>query len=136
MLRQATLNDVPAIKAMMKSEPGFWQEEWRDDALERGLAASGGLAFVWEEAGQLLGCVCAHDLGFRGYLSELIVARPGRSRGIGRQLVQKVERELAGRGCAVLIADVWRDAEGFYRSLGWSEPEAKLLRKRLQEASG
>jgi hypothetical protein len=57
----------------MRSEPGFWQDSWREDVLERGLDASGGLAFVWEEGGQILGFICAHDLRFRAYLSELIV---------------------------------------------------------------
>ncbi len=41
------------------------------------------------------------------------------------------ERLLADRGCAVLIADVWRDAERFYRSQGWTPPDVVLLRKRL-----
>jgi predicted N-acetyltransferase YhbS len=70
MIRQATQNDIPAIKALMQSEPGFWQESWRHDVLERGLVASGGLSFVWDEAGQVLGFACAHDLGFRAYLSS------------------------------------------------------------------
>jgi len=135
MIRQATQDDIPAIKALMQSEPGFWQDSWRDDVLERGLAAAGSLAFVCVEAGQLVGFVCANDLGFRGYLNELIVAKFGRSKGIGRQLVQQVEQELQARGCALVISDVWRDAEGFYKSLGWTEPDVVLLRKRLDDES-
>jgi predicted N-acetyltransferase YhbS len=131
MIRQATPNDITAIKALMQSEPGFWHDSWRNDVLERGLAAADGLAFVWDEAGQILGFVCANDLGFRAYLNELIVVRKARTRGIGTRLVQKVEQELRSRGCAILISDVWRDAVGFYRALGWSEPDVTLLRKKL-----
>jgi len=29
-------------------------------------------------------------------------------------------------------ADVWKDAVGFYRALGWSEPDVILLRKKLE----
>ena len=47
----------------MYSEPGFWQESWRGDVLERGLAASDGLALIWVETEEVLGFVCAHDLG-------------------------------------------------------------------------
>jgi len=115
----------------MRSEPGFWQDSWREDVLDRALAAAHGLTFVWEERTQILGFVCAHDVGFRGYLSALIVAASSRSRGIGKRLVEHVERELQSRNCAVLISDVWPDAETFYRSLGWSEPDAVLLRKNL-----
>ncbi|MCK4391806.1 GNAT family N-acetyltransferase [Candidatus Bipolaricaulota bacterium] len=135
MIRQATQDDIPAVKTLMQSEPGFWQDSWRDDVLERGLTAAGALAFVCEEAGQVVGFVCANDLGFRGYLNELIVAESVRSKGIGRQLVRKVEQELQAQGCAIVISDVWRDAEGFYKSLGWSEPEVVLLRKKLDDES-
>lgn len=86
MIRSVTKEDIPNIRKLMESEPGFWQESWRYDVLERGLDSAGGLAFVWEETGQILGFVCAHDLGFRGYLSELIVAKSARNRGIGKHL--------------------------------------------------
>jgi hypothetical protein len=36
----------------MQSESGFWQDSWRHDVLERALAASGGILFVWEEDGK------------------------------------------------------------------------------------
>jgi len=99
--------------------------------LERGVATSAGLAFVWEEGGQVIGFVCAHDLGFRAYLSELIVKKSDRNRGIGARLVERIHQELSARGCAVIIADVWHDAEEFYKSLGWPEPDVKFLRKKL-----
>jgi ribosomal protein S18 acetylase RimI-like enzyme len=136
MIRSATREDVPAIKELMRTEPGFWQDAWRHDVVERGIESAGGLAFVWQEAGQVLGFVCAHDLGFRAYLSALVVSERARSRGIGKRLVQHVEESLHERGCAILIADVWRNAAGFYQSLGWSEPEAVLLRKKVGEGAG
>jgi hypothetical protein len=46
-------------------------------------------------------------------------------------LVQTVEEALRARNQRVLIADVWHDAEPFYRSLGWAPPDAVLLRRRL-----
>jgi len=79
--------------------------------------------------------VCAHDLGFRAYLSELIVGQGAQGRGIGRNLVERVQDELARRGRRVLIADVWHDAEPFYRSLGWESPDVVLLRRRLDDGA-
>jgi len=32
----------------------------------------------------------------------------------------------------ILIADVWQDAERFYRSRGWTPPGVVLLRKRFE----
>jgi len=131
MIREGTEGDIPAIRSLMKSVPGFWHQDWREDVLERGIHAAGGLAFVWDEGGRIVGFVCAHDVGFLGYLSALVVAEEARGRGIGRQLVRRVECELADRGCAVLISDVWRESEGFYRALGWTASDVILLRQRL-----
>lgn len=115
----------------MKSVPGFWHRCWRDDALERAIQAAAGLAYVCDRGGRIVGFACAHDVGFLGYLSALIVAEEARGEGVGKQLVQRAEGELAARGCAVLISDVWKEAEAFYRTLGWTPPDAVLLRRRL-----
>ena len=131
MIRPAIQKDIPDIKELMQSEPGFWQDSWRPDVLEHAIESADSLAFVWEQNEQILGFICTHDVGFRAYLSELIVAKSARSQGIGKQLVEHVQAELTKRGCAVLISDVWRDAEGFYKSLGWEEPTVKLLHKHL-----
>jgi GNAT superfamily N-acetyltransferase len=131
MIREATSGDIPRIRLLMESIPGFWRQDWREDVLERGIQAAEGLAFVYDEDEGIAGFVCAHDVGFRGYLSTLVVAEEARERGIGRQLVHRVEQELAASGCAVLISDVWREAEGFYRALGWTVPDVVLLRQRL-----
>lgn len=131
MIRPASKLDLTDIRRLMQSEPGFWQESWRENILDHALESAGGLAFVWEAGGRILGFVCAHDAAFHGYLSALTVLPSVRRQGIGRQLVHRVEEELRSRGCTVLISDVWRGAEAFYRSIGWSEPEARLLRKNL-----
>lgn len=131
MLRLATEKDIPGIRALLESVPGFWHSEWRRDVLKRGLDAADGLAFVCEEAGEIVGFICAHDVGFLGYLSALVVSENARGQGVGQELVQQVEQSLAGRGCAVVITDAWKDAEGFYRRLGWESPDVVLLRKRL-----
>ena len=131
MIRNANNSDIPAIKKLMKSEPGFWEDSLRENAIDIGIELSRDLAFVWEENEKIFGFASAHDMGFRAYLSELIVSPERRKSGIGMALVQKVEKTLTQKGCKVLIADVWKDSVGFYRSIGFSEPDVKLLRKRL-----
>ena len=117
MIRGAKREDVPAIRRLMEAEPGFWQPEWSDATLGKGIES--------------VGFVCIHDLGFGAYLSELIVARRVRGRGIGRSLVERGQAELVRRGRRILIADVWHSAEPFYRSLGWQPPDVVLLRRKL-----
>lgn len=132
MIREAITSDVPSIRALMQAVPGFWQTWWSDETIADAIRSASGLAFVWEDDRQILGFVCAHDLGFRAYLSELVVDSRQRHHGIGTRLVQAVEEGLRGRNQRVLIADVWRDAETFYRGLGWEPPKAVLLRQQLE----
>jgi predicted N-acetyltransferase YhbS len=136
VIRQARREDLPAIRRLMEAEPGFWQRDWSDATLAKGIETAGDLALVWEDDTTIVGFVCAHDLGFRAYLSELIVAQGARGRGIGRNLVERIQAELARRGRHTLIADVWHDAEPFYRSLGWESPDVVLLRRKLGGLSG
>jgi ribosomal protein S18 acetylase RimI-like enzyme len=131
VIRHAKVDDLPAIRRLMQAEPGFWQRDWSDATLARALETAGELALVWEDESSIVGFACAHDLGFRAYLSELIVAREARGRGIGRRLVEQIQAELVRRGRDIVIADVWHSAEPFYRSLGWEPPDVVLLRRRL-----
>jgi ribosomal protein S18 acetylase RimI-like enzyme len=132
VIRLADTADIPRIKALMKSVAGFWNESWRPDVLERALGSSETIALVHNDHDTIDGFVCGHDVGFRAYLSELVVSPETQGRGVGSQLVRELERRLADRGCSILIADVWQDAERFYRSRGWTPPGVVLLRKRLE----
>jgi ribosomal protein S18 acetylase RimI-like enzyme len=136
VIREARQEDLPAIRRLMEAEPGFWQRDWSDATLAKAIRTAGELALVWEEKTSVAGFVCAHDLGFRAYLSELIVAREARGRGIGKSLVEHVQAELARRGRRILIADVWHNAEPFYRALGWEPPDVVLLRRKLDARVG
>lgn len=131
MIRKTKTTDLRQIESLMRAEERFWDKTWRSNVLKLGIESSNGLSFVYEENKRILGFVCAHDLGFRGYLSELIVSPNSRENNIGKILVRKVEQELKKKGCSVLIADVWKNSEKFYKKLGWREPDVKLLRKKL-----
>ncbi len=79
----------------MQAVPEIWQDSWRADVLERSLRAAAGLAFVWEEGGQVRGFVCAHDIGFRGYLSELaVVSYLWKRRGCGEGISRGKDGEM------------------------------------------
>lgn len=135
MIRDATAADVGEVRALMQSVAGFWDETWRQDVLERAIASPDVIALVHEEGEAVNGFACAHDVGFRAYLSELVVSQKVQRRGIGSKLLSEVERRMADRGCSLIIGDIWRDAESFYRAHGWTPPPVVLLRKRLARAA-
>jgi predicted N-acetyltransferase YhbS len=130
MIRTVKESDIPEIERLMRSEPGFWNDRWPKDALHIAIKAADGLAFVWKEQGKMLGFICAHNLGFRGYLSELIVSKAARGKSVGSRLLERVEQQLRSQGCPVVISDVWKTAEPFYRKTGWFSPDVVLLAKR------
>ena len=131
MLREAAPADIPRVRELMLSVPGFWDPGWPADVLERVVAADAAITLVYENGTTLSGFICGYDVGFRGYLSELVVSPGAQGTGIGSLLLAELERRLAARGCPLVIADVWRDAEGFYRRRGWAPPDTVLLRKRF-----
>lgn len=116
MIRKVTKDDIPVIIRLMQSEPGFWKGDTRPNVLDIELSSAGDLSFVWEQGGEILGFACAHDLGFRAYLGELIVAKTARGKGVGRSLVEHIQNILRDRKCPVLFSDVWKDAEKFHAS--------------------
>lgn len=130
MVRTAEKSDIPKIEQLMRSKGGYWNDKWPRDVLRRAIRAADGLSFLWEEQGRIVGFVCAHNLGFRGYLSHLIVSKDARGKNIGSELLKRVEWQLGSQGCPVVISDVWRPAEPFYRKNGWTPPDAVLLAKR------
>ena len=131
MIRTASEADVDSIRTIMKSVHGFWDEAWRTDVLERALISAESLAIVHVDDNTIDGFACAHDLGFRAYLSELVVLPSAHGKGIGGELLGEIERLLKRRGCSLMIADVWQDAFGFYSSRGWAPPPVVLMRKRI-----
>jgi len=132
MIRAARSSDIPHIRNLLQSVPWMWNESWPPNVLDRVLFSADAIAVVHDAGEAIDGFACAHDLGFRAYLSELVVAPDAQGRGLGSKLLREIERQLADRGCTVVIADVWRDAERFYRANGWDPPSVVLLRKRLE----
>lgn len=106
MLREATISDAPAIRCLMQRVPGFWQPWWSDQTIRAALESANGLALVWEVESQIVGFICAHDLGFRAYLSELVVDPGIQQQGIGTRLGTAIEDLLRGRKQRTILADV------------------------------
>jgi len=135
VIRAAGTTDITDIRALMNTVAGFWDRTWRPDVLERVLGSEETIALVHQDGRVIDGFACAHDVGFRAYLSELIVGAQAQRRGIGSRLLEEIERRVAERGCSLIFGDVWRDSEAFYRAHGWTPPSVVLLRKRLSRGA-
>jgi len=115
----------------MQSISGLWHEQWTDNTLRKALNSSNGLCFVYGTGDGIQGFIFAYDFGFRAYIAEIAVVEKRRFYGIGKELLKHVENTLRERNCELIIADVWKIAEQFYRGQGWVEPSSLLLKKLL-----
>jgi ribosomal protein S18 acetylase RimI-like enzyme len=92
-----------------------------------GPPASGAIVLVARDAEGVVGTVqlipsWAPNQPHRADVAKLIVHRRGRRQGIGRTLMDAVEREAAAAGYRLLVLDSKRGDAGerLYRALGWT----------------
>lgn len=71
----------------------------------------------------------------RGEITELIVSKKIRSKGVGKELMDKMEEYFKSLGCKYVIVDVFaynQNAEGFYNKKGY-HARMKTLIKKIDE---
>jgi ribosomal protein S18 acetylase RimI-like enzyme len=80
-----------------------------------------GLCYCALDGEDLIGSVMAGDDGRRGYVYHLAVDEWYQGRGVGRMLMEAVEKSLRNRGVEKAHLFIYRDnpAIDFYRRLGW-----------------
>lgn len=82
-----------------------------------------------DEAGEVCGCVLFHrdDDGPQGRLFQMAVRADRRRHGLGRALVEHLEREVAALGVRRVYLHARADVTGFYASLGYREVGAPFV---------
>ena len=102
--------------------------------IERKLLVQPQLFLVGTVDDAVVGTVMAGYEGHRGWVNYLAVAPSHQRRGIARQLMERVERELRAVGCPKINLQVREgneDAVGFYVALGYTVDPVTSLGKRL-----
>jgi ribosomal protein S18 acetylase RimI-like enzyme len=92
------------------------------------------LFLVAVDGEDLVGAVLGGYDGRRGLVYHLAVAPPRRRSGIGRALMEEMERRLAAKGCLksyLLAAPENQEAVAFYRGLGWQVMDMVLMGKEF-----
>jgi len=92
------------------------------------------LLAVNESNGAIYGSVMAGYDGHRGWVNYMAVDPAQQGRGIGRQLMSRVNELLLAMGCCKInlqVRDDNCDAQAFYRSLGFSDDACVSMGLRL-----
>lgn len=109
-----------------------WNDPHKD--VQRKLSVQPGLFLVGTVGGEIVASVMAGFDGHRGWVNYLAVAEAHRSHGLGRTLMQRVERDLRAMGCPKLNVQIRAGnaaVVAFYEKLGYALDQTVCLGKRL-----
>jgi ribosomal protein S18 acetylase RimI-like enzyme len=110
-----------------------WNNPHKD--IRRKLGVQAELFLVGAHGTELIATVMAGYDGHRGWINYLAVASAYRRRGIGRRMVEEVEKRLQALGCPKINLQVRSsntDVIEFYQRIGFAVDDAVSLGKRLE----
>lgn len=134
LIRPFRLGDYSAITSIWK-ETGLDQSETESlNDLAQQLAWDSDLVMVAEQDGKVVGVVVGTIDGARAYFHRLAVLPEMQGTGIGRQLVEAIEKRFKQRGVNRVLIMVNQNNPGvlpFYHSLGYEVQKYVTLSKKL-----
>jgi len=110
-----------------------WNDPRKDIA--RKLKVDPALFIVGVERGAVIASAMGGYEGHRGWINYLAVHPDHQRRGLGRRLMQKLERDLLALGCPKINLQIRTSnlaATGFYQALGYVADDVVSLGKRLE----
>ena len=132
IIKEFEFEDFEAVIALWENAGLHLNMSDSRQALKQALERDADLFLVAVEGDGLVGAVLGRYDGRRGWVNHLAVARHYREQGIGRQLMQEVERRLQLKGCArvcLFIEPGNAGIETFYQQFGYDRRELILMEK-------
>ncbi|MBN6187903.1 GNAT family N-acetyltransferase [Aneurinibacillus sp. BA2021] len=134
LIRSFRLGDYVHITRIWQ-DTGLEQTETETlDALAKQLAWDSDLVMIAEYEGEVAGVIVGTIDGTRGYFYRLAVNPALQGKGIGRKLVEALEKRFKERGVTRVFIMVNQDNKKvlpFYRLLGYEVKEYITLSKKL-----
>ncbi|QRG68514.1 GNAT family N-acetyltransferase [Brevibacillus choshinensis] len=134
LIRPFRLGDYSAITSIWR-ETGLDQSETESlNDLAQQLAWDSDLVMVAEKDGNVVGVVVGTIDGSRAFFYRLAVLPSEQGTGIGRQLVEAIEKRFKQRGVNRVLIMVNQDNPEvlpFYHSLGYEMQKYVTLSKKL-----
>ena len=135
-IRGFTLADYEAVYALWRDAGDgivLGRSDTREEIAKK-LQRDPDLFLVAVAGDRVIGAVIGGFDGRRGLIYHLAVAPSYQRHGIGRRLMDEVERRLRAKGCVrcyLLVKDDATDLMEFYRRLGWNPFGAVTLSKTI-----
>lgn len=144
LIRQAIQSDERSVYDLVTSLMGF-PLDWTafHDVFTRNLHSESVLYYVAESDGAIVGFGSLHiepqlhHAGLVGEIQELVVHETVRSKGIGAELVSRLEEEAGARGCVsieVTTRKKWVDAQRFYERVGFKKTHVNFTKDLMTQS--
>ncbi|MCD6207081.1 MAG: GNAT family N-acetyltransferase [Methanosarcinales archaeon] len=139
LIRQAIQSDERSVYDLITALMGFpLDREAFHEVFVRNLHSKSVLYYVAESDGTIVGFgslhieLSLHHVGLAGEIQELVVHETVRSKGIGAELVSRLEEEAEKQGCVAIEVTTrkrWVDAQRFYKSVGFRQTHVNFTKE-------
>jgi ribosomal protein S18 acetylase RimI-like enzyme len=102
--------------------------------IERKLKVNPELFLVGEIGGKVVATVMGGYEGHRGWVNYLGVDPIHQKKGLGKQIMEAIEKKLLAIGCPKINLQVREDnevAQGFYENIGYTQDKVMSMGRRL-----
>ncbi len=134
--RDFALDDYDEVYALWQNAGpgiGLGRSDTRDEVAKK-LQRDPDLFLLALDGEEIIGTVIGGFDGRRGLIYHLAVEQAYRARGIGKMLMDEIERRLVAKGCLrcyLLVMDDARQVIDFYRHLGWETWGVTVMGKSI-----
>ena len=139
LIRPAVESDERSVYDLITTLMGFPLDRAAfHEVFVRNLHSKSVLYYVAESDGTIVGFGSLHiepqlhHVGLAGEIQELVVHETVRSKGIGAELVSRLEEEAEKRGCVsieVTTRKRWVDAQRFYKGMGFWQTHVNFTKE-------
>jgi ribosomal protein S18 acetylase RimI-like enzyme len=134
-LRNFQLEDYDAVAALWREAGLHLNKSDSRAGIARKLERDADVFLVAEDEGTIIGAVMGAYDGRRAWVNHLAVAVAYRGHGLGRRLIEEMERRLRAKGCDkvnLLIEPANADVQEFYQQLGYERRELIFMQKWIR----
>ena len=138
LIRPAVESDERSVYDLITTLMGFPLDRGAfHEVFARNLHCESVLYYVAESDGVIVGFGSLHiepqlhHVGLAGEIQELVVHETVRSRGIGAELVSRLEEGAEKRGCVAIEVTTrkrWVDAQRFYERVGFKQTHVNFTK--------
>ncbi|HDN65748.1 MAG TPA: GNAT family N-acetyltransferase [Methanosarcinales archaeon] len=143
LIRPAVESDERSVYDLIVTLMGLsLDREAFHDVFVRNLHSGSVLYYVAESDGVIVGFgslhieLVLHHAGLAGEIQELVVHETVRSKGIGAELVSRLEEEAEKHGCVsieVTTRKRWVDAQRFYKRVGFKKTHVNFTKDLITQ---